>query len=38
VGVHEIVLGYMLQGLGQGDLAGHVFLNDEKSYMHPVKC
>ena len=39
LGVDEVVLGFLLlQGLGQGDLAGHVFLNDEKSYMHPVKC
>jgi len=29
--VDEVVLGFLLQGLGQG-------LDDKQSYMHPVKC
>jgi len=37
LGVDEVVLGFLLlQGLGQGDLAGRVCLDDEQSCMHPV--
>ena len=31
------LLGFLFQGLGQGDSAGRVRLNDDQSYMHPVK-
>jgi len=38
VGADEVILGFLLQGLGQGDPAGRVRLDEEQSYMHPVKC
>jgi len=31
VGVSEVVLGFLLQGLGHGDSAGRVYLDDEQS-------
>jgi len=33
VGVGEVVHGIWLQGLGQGDSAGRVRLDDEQSYI-----
>jgi hypothetical protein len=37
VGTGEVVHGFLLRGLGQGDSAGRVCLGDEQSSMHPVK-
>jgi len=34
--VGEVVQGILLQGLGKGDSAGRVRLDDEQSYMHPI--
>jgi hypothetical protein len=39
VGIDEVVLGFLLRGLGKGgSSAGYACLDDEQSCMQPVKC
>jgi hypothetical protein len=38
VGVDEVILGFLLQGLEQGDSAGCVYLDGEQSCEHPVNA